>query len=136
MKKIIASYLIASTFILSPALQARPHAAPRVILADAYTNEDDTATTDPESQYPIPAAPSDPSQDEQPPEEPAQPPIPEPEASALEATDPEGTPVTAASEHPNKEKSHRWRNIIIAVVAVAVAITALFLIQDNNGHRK
>lgn len=134
MKKFIAAYLIVSTFILSPALQARSHSAPRVILADAYSPDDQDGTAE---------NPNDPVQDDQqtpenPPDEttPSEP-APEPEEASTieEATDNQGTPVSAASESTNKEKSNRWRNIIIAVVAVAVAITALFLIQENNGHR-
>jgi hypothetical protein len=47
----------------------------------------------------------------------------------------EGTPVgQAASDGTNAAKSRQWRNIAIATVAVALAVTALILVASNDGH--
>lgn len=52
-----------------------------------------------------------------------------------EETEEEGTPVGAASsEGANAAKSRRWRNIALATAAVAVAVTALILVANNDGH--
>jgi hypothetical protein len=52
------------------------------------------------------------------------------------ATD-EGTPVSQASDDTNRKtaKRKRWQNILLAVSAVAIAITALILVANNDGHK-
>ncbi len=51
------------------------------------------------------------------------------------ASDNEGTPVgQAASDGANAAKKKRWQNIALAAGAVAVAVTALILIANNDGH--
>jgi hypothetical protein len=47
----------------------------------------------------------------------------------------EGTPVgQAASDGVSAAKKKRWQNIALAAGAVAVAVTALVLIANNDGH--
>ncbi len=47
----------------------------------------------------------------------------------------EGTPVgQAADEGANAAKRKRWQNIALATTAVAVAVTALVLVANNDGH--
>jgi len=49
--------------------------------------------------------------------------------------DDEGTPVgQAADEGSRAAKRKQWRNVALAVGAVAVAITALILVSSNDGH--
>jgi hypothetical protein len=66
-------------------------------------------------------------------------------APALRADDPtyedttyddmEGTPVgQAAHEGTSAAKKKRWQNIAIATGAVALAVTALILVANNDGH--
>lgn len=46
-----------------------------------------------------------------------------------------GTPVGQASdEGANAARSKTWQNIGLAVGAVAIAITALILVANNDGH--
>lgn len=46
-----------------------------------------------------------------------------------------GTPVgSAANEGTNAAKKRHWQNIALAAGAVAVAVTALILVANNNGH--
>ncbi len=48
----------------------------------------------------------------------------------------EGTPVgQAASEGSKAAKRKQWQNIALATTAVVVAVTALILIANNDGHR-
>jgi hypothetical protein len=47
----------------------------------------------------------------------------------------EGTPVSQESTDNNRSaKRKRWQNIALAVGAVAIAITALILVANNDGH--
>lgn len=47
----------------------------------------------------------------------------------------EGTPVgQAASEGSNTARRKRWQNIAIAAAAIAIAVTALILVANNDGH--
>lgn len=49
----------------------------------------------------------------------------------------EGTEVgQAASDGSNAAKKRQWQNIALAVGAVALAVTALILVANNNGHHK
>ena len=51
-------------------------------------------------------------------------------------TENEGTPVgQAANEGISAAKKKRWQNIALAVGAVAVAVTALILVANNDGHK-
>jgi hypothetical protein len=48
----------------------------------------------------------------------------------------EGTPVgQGANEGAKAAKKKQWQNIALAVGAVAVAITALILVANNDGHK-
>ncbi len=47
----------------------------------------------------------------------------------------EGTPVGQASnEGARAARNQQWRNIALAVGAIAVAVTALLLVSSNDGH--
>ncbi len=60
-----------------------------------------------------------------------------PTETAPAASEPEGTPVGAASsEGTNTAKKKQWQNIALAVGAVAVAVTALILVSTNDGHHQ
>ena len=60
----------------------------------------------------------------------------EPTAEESQETN-EGTPVGQASnEGSNAAKKKRWQNYAIAAGAVAIAITALILVANNDGHTK
>ncbi len=49
----------------------------------------------------------------------------------------QGSPVGQGSnERVTAAKKRQWKNIIIAVCAVAVAVTALILVSTNDGHKK
>lgn len=50
----------------------------------------------------------------------------------------EGTPVSQAQEDDGRRAARRkrWQNAILAVSAVAVAITAMILVANNDGHKK
>ncbi|MBS0650926.1 MAG: hypothetical protein JSR93_07190, partial [Verrucomicrobia bacterium] len=49
----------------------------------------------------------------------------------------EGTPVGQASTEGSKTaKKKMWSNIALAVVTVAIAVTALILVSQNHGHSK
>jgi len=41
----------------------------------------------------------------------------------------------ASDDGVNAAKSKKWQNIALAVGAVAVAITALILVANNDGHK-
>ncbi len=49
----------------------------------------------------------------------------------------EGTPVVgqAANEGAKAAKRKHWQNIALATAAVVVAVTALVLVANNDGHR-
>ncbi len=72
---------------------------------------------------------------------PASPTTDEPSLQAPLATDLEmeddGTPVGQASTEGTKTaKKKMWQNITLAVVSVAIAVTALILVSKNDGHSK
>lgn len=72
---------------------------------------------------------------------PATAPPAEPSSQAPLATDPEmedeGTPVGQASTEGTKTaKKKMWQNTALAVVSVAIAVTALILVSKNEGHSK
>ena len=47
----------------------------------------------------------------------------------------EGTPVgQAANEGSNAARKKQWQNIALATGAVALAVTALILVANNDGH--
>jgi hypothetical protein len=118
MKKLITSYLIASTIALSPAVRAQDTLPPQA-------STDEPASPDQDSETPL--TPSDPPPSAQ-------------EATTLDvesndSDENEGTPVgQAANEGSNAAKKKQWQNIALAVGAVAVAVTALILIASNDGH--
>jgi hypothetical protein len=119
MKRLISLCLIASTIALSPARHA---------VADQ--SSDAVEETQPEE-----------TTEETPPQEPQ-----ETAPSAQESTTPEAMPPDedeeegtlvgqAANEGSRTAKSKQWQNIALATAAVVVAITALILVADNDGHR-
>jgi hypothetical protein len=56
-------------------------------------------------------------------------------AEDLEEPDEGGTPVGQASnEGTRAAKKKRWQNYAIAAGAVAIAVTALILVANNDGH--
>ena len=58
-----------------------------------------------------------------------------PESYPEEAEE-EGTPVgQAANEGSKAAKRRHWQNIALATAAVVVAVTALVLVANNDGHR-
>lgn len=90
MKKMLTSFLVISSIVLSPALRAE----------DVGSDQ----------------------------EEP-------PAGQEVTPVEQEGTPVgQAAADGSNTAKKKQWRNIALAVGAVAVAVTALILIANNDGH--
>lgn len=49
----------------------------------------------------------------------------------------EGTPVGQASDEGLRTaRRHQWQNIAIAGAAVALAVTALLLVANNDGRKK
>lgn len=53
-----------------------------------------------------------------------------------ETTEDAGTPVGQGSDEGAKAaRNRRWQNIAIAAGAVAVAVTALILVANNDGHK-
>jgi hypothetical protein len=149
MKKLINFCLIASTIIFSPALRAQgyepmkpePEHAP---LDEIQSDEPDKLPKSPEEDIqgdgPVqtPLEGSHPNQDDS--TTPLTPPtVPSDESTIPEATpsdDEEGTPVgQAASEGSKAAKRKQWQNIALATAAVVVAVTALILIANNDGHR-
>jgi hypothetical protein len=56
-------------------------------------------------------------------------------AEDLEEPD-EGTPVGKASNEGSRAaKRKRWQNYAIAAGAIAIAVTALILVANNDGHK-
>lgn len=110
MNKSFLSAMIISSLLLAPYLKAD----------QAQPTEDQTEAVAPDSTMDQPAA--DQASTNQP--------------AADEGT-PEGTAVGQASTEGSKAaKKKMWQNIGLAVGAVAVAVTALILVADNDGHRK
>jgi hypothetical protein len=106
MKKLINSFLVASTIACSPALQAQQ-----------------STLIEQESQAPSNTIPSEEAVTA--------------EAVSSDNEENEGTPVgQAANEGLKTAKRKQWQNIALATVAVAVVVTALILVADNDGHRK
>lgn len=151
MKKLINSFLIVSTIALSPAVQAQEHAP----IEPAHSPVEEVLLQAPLNQSTEDVPPSiqddsaiTPSQEAQPPDQDSTTPLAPPDAApSNESTTPEamtsdteedeGTPVgQAASEGSKTAKRKQWQNIALAAVAVAVVVTALILIANNDGHRK
>ena len=131
MRTIIIPWLITSLIICSPALRADSgyNASQDSLQEDSDTEESSsTGNTAPQGQ------------------ETTTPIVPQDEPTPSEATTledipadegEEGTPVgQAADEGSRAAKSRQWRNIALAVGAVAVAITALILVASNDGHHR
>ena len=58
------------------------------------------------------------------------------DAAGDEPASDEGTSVGQASSEGSKTaKRKMWQNIGLATGAVAIAVTALILVSDNNGHK-
>lgn len=59
------------------------------------------------------------------------------EENANDAEFEEGTPVgQAANDGSSAARSKRWQNIALAAGAVVVAVTAMILVANNDGHKK
>lgn len=121
MKNLITILLITSTITFSPAIHAEQNSLSPILVA-----QENTTTTAPEDTSPsnqdstTPSTSSDSTTSD--------------EFSNDEEY--EGTPVSqATNKSSNAAKKKRWRNIVLAVVAIAVAVTALILIANNDGHR-
>lgn len=58
------------------------------------------------------------------------------EVAPMPETVDEGTPVGQASNEGSSDaKKRMWTNIGLAIGAVAIAVTALILVSQNEGHR-
>jgi len=122
MKRLISSFLIASTIAFAPARHA---------IAD---HPSDRIEEIPESEQKEPGAPEDPSQETPPSAQEST--VPESIPPDEDENEEEGTPVgQAANEGTKTAKRRQWQNIALATAAVAVAITALILVANNDGHR-
>lgn len=143
MKKLINSFLIALTLAFSPSLNAQKPAS----VAPLHTRAEIAQAEGPEEEAPdsdtLPSAqeedsPAAPSQEPEPSTTAPLPPSDESTTSEMIPSDEnEGTPVgQAASEGSKAAKKKQWQNIAIATVAIAVAVTALILIANNDGHHK
>ncbi len=132
MRKIIIPSLIASMIAFSPALHCQsPYANDDV--TESLVQDDDSWT---ETENP-PLEDQDPNTPIIPQENSSNFPSPEGTAPEDEFIDEQegGTPVGHASnEGANAAKRRQWRNIALAVGAVAVAVTALILVSCNDGH--
>lgn len=160
MKKIITSCLIASIAFL-PALRAQqpkfqrvsnesssPEVQPAPPSSPTGGSNDDDSNSSHNHDQESPSQDENPSQNQHPDDqESTSHQIPPSHIPSLEAASPDfdqsdeeeyqGTPVGQASnEGFNAAKSKQWRNITIAIVAVAVAATALLLIANNDGHHR
>jgi hypothetical protein len=132
MRKIIIPSLIASIIAFSPALHCQsPHAI------DDFTEsrvEDDEASTETENAQPEEEDPTTPMI---PQEDPSNSPSPEgttPEDEFIDEEELGASVGQASNEGVNAAKRRQWRNIALAVGAVAVAVTALILVSCNDGH--
>lgn len=119
MKKVTAIFLIASVATLRVGSTDEPQQPQAVV-----TQEEKAPEPAPAQQTPI-VSTEVPESSEQ------QPISTEPQSDEKPAY----THVSKAShDSAAAEKSKRWRNIFIAVGAVAIAITALILVHNNAGH--
>lgn len=137
MKKIIIPFLIIAiiAFIPAPARTDTHHMAadntemPVQDNAAPSLDDDQDSSTQQDRDSTTPIIPQDEGH------------VPSPEASTAEDIpddyEEEGTPVgQASSEGSNAARNQKWRNIALAVAAVAVAVTALLLVASNDGHHK
>jgi len=68
---------------------------------------------------------------------PTSPPSEMPVVDSSQTENEEGTPVGEASVEGKKITQRKiWKNVGLAVVSVAFAITALILVSKNSGHSK
>ena len=129
MKNSLLTLLTISSILVTPCLRAQEMMAP---LAAVEETQPDTSVPTPDS---APSAE---------PESPSSTAIPTPEADAQPSTptdapteDEEGTPVGQASSEGSKiAKKKTWQNVGLAIVSVAIAVTALILVSQNDGHGK
>jgi hypothetical protein len=131
MRKIIIPSLIASMIAFSPALHCQSPDANDVSEYPVQADDSSTETENTQPQDQNSTTPIIPQEDS------SNSPSPEGTAPEEEFTDEEeeGTPVGQASnEGANAAKRRQWRNIALAVGAVAVAVTALILVSCNDGH--
>jgi hypothetical protein len=154
MKKFINFCLIPITLAFSPALQAQGREAPKPLpqssSGDVQEELSPEEQASPQSQQPDePKTPVRESQNNNPSEVDGDEPWRGPEETQSDATqesttpeatpsddEDEGTPVgQAASEGSNAVRKKQWQNIALATVAVALAVTALILIANNDGRR-
>lgn len=150
MKKLINSFLIASTVAFTPAIQAQEQpiepayspveevqGTPNLPEVEAQGYEPLQIPSDENAEDPF--SPQPPNQDSTTPLTPDTPPSESttPEAMPSDNEENEGTPVgQAASEGSKTAKRKQWQNIALATAAVAVAVTALILIANNDGHHR
>ena|SRR5579871_479994 len=129
MNKLIHSCLIISIITLTPVVHAQDDAPFEVQTEESMQPEMHASpkkqTDDTEEQGEMPALDQD---------------SPEtstvPESYPEEEEEGEGTPVgQAANEGSKTAKRRHLQNIVLATAAVAVAITALVLVANNDGHK-
>ena len=118
MNKFIHSCLIISIFALTPVV---------------HSQDNDEPMQQPEAH----ASPKEPDEGEMPAvglDSPEMSTVPE---SYPDEEEEEGTPVVgqAANEGSKAAKRRHWQNIALATAAVVVAVTALVLVANNDGHR-
>ncbi len=125
MKNSLLSLLTITSLFLAPSLRADEVIAPVAAVED--TSSAIPADTTPSTEDGSPSATT--------------PPTPEAEATTSTALDTsseeEGTPVGQASNEGSKiAKKKTWQNVGLAIVSVAIAVTALILVSQNEGHGK
>jgi hypothetical protein len=137
MKKLIHFCLVTSIVAFSPVLRAQDQEHTPQYTPSENGNEPQRVPEEAQDygseQTPVDESPSDAedsTHDSTPSDE-----LTTPETAPLDNED-EGTAVgQASSEGVNAAKRKQWQNIALATAAVAVAITALVLIANNDGHR-
>ena len=126
MKKALISYLTLTALVLSPCA-LRADSPPESDPIETPTDEAPIESPEPESPEPI----------EEPEEASVLNEVPEPEedeGGTLDLDD--GTPVgPLSSDGAKAARKQMWQNIMIAVVSVAVAVTALILVSNNKGKK-
>ena len=109
MKKLFTSCFVVTSLVLSPALKAEELESSPTVQSE---KGEDSPAVQSENMEDAPTFQAEDTEDSK-----------------------EGTPVGQASnEGVNAAKKKRWTNYAIAAGAVAIAVAALILVANNNGH--